>query len=312
MTRLHTTARRASGGCTAPRARALLLALASVAAIVACAGERPAARADSASASATRPPATVAFRVPSESEIADTVVLASVRRGRALMTATRDSLPKHVGNALRCVSCHPSDGMQPNAMPWIGVYARFPQYRSRTGRTIVLEDRINDCFERSMNGLALDRGGRDMRDIIAYMSFLSYGIPVGAAVEGMSIPALKPLPGDTLRGAQIYATTCSVCHGVDGDGTVGAPPVWGPRSYNIGAGMARVRTAAAFIRRVMPFDRPGSLTDQQAFDVATYINTRPRPDFADKADDWPHGDPPPDVAYPTRSAAKRDTTDRRR
>jgi thiosulfate dehydrogenase len=195
------------------------------------------------------------------------------------------------------------DGLKPNQMPLIGVYARFPQYRARSATVEIIEDRINDCFERSMNGKALPRDGRAMRDIVAYLAFLSHGIPVGAQVTGQGVPRLDPVPGDTARGRELFATTCTICHGADGQGTNAAPPLWGPHSYNIGAGMARVRTAAAFIHQAMPFDKPGTLTPQQAFDLAAYINSRPRPDFADKAEDWPNGDPPPDVAYPTKAAA---------
>lgn len=244
----------------------------------------------------------VAFRIPSESEVGDTVVLASVRRGRALVTFTRDSLPRHVGNALVCTNCHQQGGTLANGMPWVGVYARFPQYRSRSGETIVIEDRINDCFKRSLNGAPLVPESRNMRDIVAYMAFLSRGYPVGAETEGSGLPKLEPLPGDSLRGASIYTMRCARCHGVDGDGTQLAPPVWGPRSYNIGAGMARVRTAATFIKHWMPQDSAGVLTAQESFDVATFIDSRPRPDFKGKEKDWPHGDPPPDVAYPTDAA----------
>jgi thiosulfate dehydrogenase len=89
----------------------------------------------------------------------------------------------------------------------------------------------------------------------------------------------------------------------DPKGTPGYyPPLWGPDSYTIGAGMARLRTAASFIRYNMPFDTPGILTDQQAFDVAAYVVSQSRPDFGPKALDWPNGDPPPDVAYPTNAA----------
>ena len=247
----------------------------------------------------------VPFRVPLESEVRDSTVLAAVRRGRALLANTRDSLPAHVGNKLRCVSCHMGDGLEPNKMPLIGVYARFPQYRPRSGTVEIIEDRINDCFERSMNGKALARDGKPMRDIVAYLSFLSYGIPVGASVEGQGIPRLDPVPTDTTRGREVFAASCTVCHGADGQGTNAAPPLWGPHSYNIGAGMARVRTAAAFVKQAMPFDKPGTLTAQQAYDVAAYINSRPRPDFPEKAEDWPNGDPPPDVAYPTKAAARK-------
>jgi len=246
----------------------------------------------------------VAFRVPDESEIRDSVLLASVRRGKALLAFTRDSLPTHVGNQLQCVSCHPDNGTRRNAMPWVGVYARFPQYRSRGGGIIVIEDRINDCFKRSMNGSPPPPESRDMRDIIAYMAFLSSGYPVFAEVEGMSVPTVTPVPGDTVRGAATFTAKCSVCHGADGAGTDVFPALWGPKSYNIGAGMARVRTAANFIKVAMPQTAPGTLTDQEAFDLATYINTRPRPDFPGKELDWPKGDPPPDVAYPVNSKKK--------
>ena len=147
--------------------------------------------------------------------------------------------------------------------------------------------RINDCFKRSLNGKALASEDRDMRDIVAYLAYLSNGVPVGAKVQGQGVPALKPLTPDTSSGARIFAATCSKCHGVNGEGSVAAPPLWGPRSYNIGAGMARLRTAAAFIREVMPFDRPGSLTPQQAFDVAAYIGSRPPPGYKGKKLDWP-------------------------
>lgn len=250
------------------------------------------------------PLARVAFRIPDESEIRDSVVLVSVRRGKALMASTRDSLPQHVGNRLQCVSCHPDNGTRQNVMPWVGVYARFPQYRARVGGIQVIEDRINDCFKRSMNGSPLVPESRDMRDIIAYMAFLSSGYPVFAQVEGQSFPRVTPVPGDTTRGAATFAAKCSVCHGVDGAGTDVFPALWGNGSYNIGAGMARVQTAAAFIKVAMPQTAPGTLTDQEAYDLATYINTRPRPDFAGKELDWPKGDPPPDVAYPVNSKKK--------
>ena len=264
-----------------------------------------------AAALATRANAPVPFRVPAESEVKDSIVLAAVRRGRAILANTRDSLPGHVGNRLRCVSCHMGDGQQPNKMSFIGVYARFPQYRPRSATVEIIEDRINDCFERSMNGKALPRDSRPMRDIVAYLAFLSYGIPVGAHVEGQGLPRLDALSGDTARGRELFKSKCSQCHGADGQGgradtanAIVGPPVWGPQSFNVGAGMARLRTAAAFIHVAMPYDNPGSLTPQQAYDVAAWVTSRPRPDFARKAGDWPNGDPPPDVAYPTTAAKK--------
>jgi len=239
----------------------------------------------------------VPFRVPSINELKDSVYRASALRGRALLLATRDSLPHNVGNSLRCASCHLDGGLRRDAMPWIGAFARFPQYRARSGKVDLIEDRINDCFRRSMNGSALAPGGRDMRDIVTYFAFLSSGMPVGVEMEGQGFPRLQPLRGDPQRGAGVFATTCARCHGANGTGTALAPPLWGPRSYNVGAGMARINTAASFIHALMPIDRAQRLSPQQAFDVASYVNTRPRPDFPAKTRDWPRGGKPDDADY---------------
>lgn len=282
-----------------------------LAGLLACTIERRAGAATETTAAdaTTLPDATphkrVAFRVPNESEVGDPTVLASIRRGRALLRDTRDSLPRHVGNRLACTSCHQNDGTVKDGMPWVGVYARFPQYRSRAGGTQIIEDRINDCFKRSMNGVALVPESRDMRDIISYLAFLSIGYPVGSEVDGQGIPALDPLPADSARGEGVFRTRCARCHGPRGEGVGPAGALWGDGSYNIGAGMARLRTAANFIKARMPQDSAGVLSDQEAFDVARFINSQPRPDFRGKERDWPRGDPPPDVAYQTIAAPKR-------
>jgi thiosulfate dehydrogenase len=243
----------------------------------------------------------VVLRIPPDSAIPDGAMGAAIRRGRALLADTKDSLPNHVANDLRCFSCHLKEGTQPGALPLVGVYSRFPQYRARNALINLLEDRINDCFERSMDGTALPRTGREMREIIAYFAFISRGIAPPGEVPGAGLVALSAEPPDTIRGSAVFVGTCARCHGADGLGTALAPPLWGPRSFNIGAGMARLRTAASFIRSSMPIDGAVTLTDQQAIDVAAYVVSRPRPDFRGKELDWPHGDPPPDVAYPTRS-----------
>jgi thiosulfate dehydrogenase len=189
-------------------------------------------------------------------------------------------------------------------MPWVGSYSRFPQYRPRSGKVDRIEDRVNDCFERSLNGKALSNTSRDMRDIVSYLAFLSRGIPVGADMDGQGLARLKPVAGDLNRGVALYASTCARCHGVDGRGTALAPPLWGPRSYNVGAGMANIIVAASFIHALMPIDRPGQLTEQQAFDIATYVNTRPRPAFAAKYRDWPHGGKPIGADYRVLPSAR--------
>lgn len=224
---------------------------------------------------------------------------ASIRRGLAILSATPDSLPDHVGNALRCTSCHLDQGRRPDAMPWLGVYSRFPQYRGREARVATIEDRINGCLLRSMNGSRLPADDERMRDMVAYMAYLSIGIAPGDTIVGRGVPKPPITSGDTVHGAAIWQQECARCHGTNGEGTAAAPPTWGPDSYNIGAGMARLRTAAGFIRHNMPFDRPGSLSDDDAAAVAAYLVSRPRPDFPGKEHDWPKGDAPPDAAYPT-------------
>jgi thiosulfate dehydrogenase len=248
-------------------------------------------------------PDTVALAVPPDSEIPAGPLGAAIRRGRALLNHTRDSMPQYVGNRLVCTSCHPANGTQANAIPWVGVYARFPQYRARNGAVLTIEDRINGCFLRSMNGTAPPAGSQDVKDMVAYFAWLSRGVPQGARVEGQGLPRFELLHGDTVAGRGLYAAECARCHNADGSGGVG-PPLWGDGSYNIGAGMARIRTAGAFIRHNMPFDKPGTLTDAQAANVAAYINAQPRPDLAGKEHDWPNGDAPPDAAYETLGKRK--------
>ena len=255
----------------------------------------------------TPPPAThtaTALRGPADSLIPSGPLGASVRRGRALLAATRDSLPAHVGNKLRCVSCHLDDGRRQSGS-WVGVFARYPQYRARSATVETIEYRVNDCFRRSMNGTALASDGTEMRDIVAYLWFLSRDVPVAPAQPSNRLAKWGGLTPDTAAGARVYAAVCAKCHGPDGSGTAVATPLWGPHSYNIGAGMARVRTAAAFVSENMPFDQPGSLSDQEALNVAAFVNAQARPDYPDKIRDWPNGDPPPDVAYPTHATPHR-------
>ncbi|HEY3286092.1 MAG TPA: c-type cytochrome [Gemmatimonadaceae bacterium] len=283
-------------------------ALALVSLITACGGEagRGVARGGSSETAALD---TMRMAAPDTTTLGHDPLSRSIRRGLALVRAARDSLPGHVGSQLRCVSCHLEDGRRAYAMSWVGVYGRFPQYRSRSGRVAGLEERINDCFSRSLNGRPLPLDGDDLRDITSYLSWLSRGTPSGARLRGSGIDSLAPLVPDTARGALVYAQHCVRCHAADGGGMLGrglanaGPPLWGPGSFNIGSGMARVRVMAAFVHRQMPFDQRGTLTPPDAFAVAAYVVSKPRPDFPGKELDWPNGDPPVDVAY--RTTARR-------
>jgi thiosulfate dehydrogenase len=220
------------------------------------------------------------------------------------MTQTVTFASQYSGNALNCTSCHLDAGRRPYASSLVGVWGVFPEYRTRSGRVQVLQDRINDCFERSMNGRALPLDSDEMHGLLAYMRWLSKGVPTGQDGPARGFQRItSPQPPDPERGKHIYADKCAACHGPDGQGVYGAigetlfPPVWGPRSFNIGAGMARVNTAAAFVKANMPLGQGGTLTEQEAFDVAAYFTQQPRPDFAAKDRDWPKGGKPKDARY---------------
>lgn len=218
----------------------------------------------------------------------------NVRRGHALLTAFRDSLPAHSGNELRCTSCHLDNGVRPTALSWLGTAAGYPRYRSRRGDVESLAQRVNECVTRSLAGKALPEDSQDMRDILAYLDSLG-------TTKRPAPPDSVKLVGVASRGEAVYAGECARCHGANGDGLV-APAVWGRESYAVSAGMARQITLASFVKHNMPYDRAGTLTPQQAADVAAYVLLQPRQDHAGKERDWPKGDPPSDVAYETTAA----------
>lgn len=227
----------------------------------------------------------------------------AAKRGFAILAATRDSLPTFVGNDLRCFSCHLDNGRRPDAIPLTGVFARYPSYSTRDGRELTIQDRVNNCFRRSLAGRNVPVDSKAMHDIVAYLALISRGFAVGAHVPGQGLPKMPSLTGDTGRGAAIYTERCARCHGANGAGIPPATPVWGPRSYSIGASLARVERAASFIRHNMPFDSAGVLNDQQAYDVAAYIVSQPRQNSHGIEHDWPKGGAPSDVPYNTKGHA---------
>jgi thiosulfate dehydrogenase len=241
--------------------------------------------------------------------VTDTAVFPSgpegmvARRGLAILAATRDSLPGHIGNDLRCFSCHLDNGRRPDGTPLTGVYARYPKYTTRDGRVISIEDRVNNCIRRSMAGSNIPVDGDEMNAIVTYLAVISRGVPIGASLQGQGIPTMPDMSGDRSRGVTIFTARCARCHGDQGQGIPPATPLWGPRSYSVGASLARVERAAAFIRHNMPFDSAGVLSDQQAYDVAAYIVSQPRRDAHGKESDWPDGGAPRDVPYNTHGHA---------
>lgn len=256
-------------------------------------------------ADAAPPAATAGFswetwRPPAIEELPDDSLGRSIRRGLALLQHTTDSLPGYAHSNLQCTSCHLNGGVEDKAAPLTGTFARFPKYMARTGAVITVEDRVNYCFTRSMAGSRIPTDSKEMTDIVNYLAFLSRGIPVGtkAHIDGLiDMPAR--LTGDPAAGAALFAEKCAVCHGTDGAGIATNPALWGPKSFSIGASMAREERAASFIWRNMPLGQGGTLTEQQAFDLAAHIVRQPRPDSPEKEKDWPTGGAPYDVPYRT-------------
>lgn len=146
-----------------------------------------------------------------------------------------------------------------------------------------------------------------MTDLLAYMAFISRDVPVGVQIAGTDglIPMPNRLDGNAERGKQLYVEkTCSTCHGANGEGLGILPPLWGANSYSIGASMSREERAASFIYHNMPQTAPGTLTEQEAFDLSAYINSQPRPDSPAKEFDFPAGGNAPDVPFDLNSGHK--------
>ncbi len=251
-----------------------------------------------------------AWTAPDIAKLPDNADGKLIREGQALVTETfarigpevADADKRYAGNNLSCQNCHLQGGAQPYAMPYLGVWGTFPQYRARENEVSTLEERINGCMQRSMNGKPLPVDSREMKAMLAYMRWLSIGVPVGATLVGAgTLPVKEPArAADPKRGAEVYAQTCAACHGENGQGVrVGAvgdakgyqfPPLWGPDSYNNGAGLYRLLTAAGFIRSNMPFGttyREPVLNDEDAYDVAAFVDSQPRPGKPNLDKDFP-------------------------
>lgn len=203
------------------------------------------------------------------------------------------------GNRLACKNCHLNSGTKPYSAPLIGIIQRFPQFRGRENKIGTIEERINGCMERSMNGNMLPADSKEMKAIVKYLEYLSRYAPKDGNIEGQGFVKLKipERPVNLSHGKIVFENNCTVCHTSSGLGvkdnngyTYEYPPLWGDDSFNHGAGMARVITSAQFIKANMPFgttyDAP-VLTDEEAYDVAGYINQQQRPLKPNPEKDFP-------------------------
>jgi len=204
----------------------------------------------------------------------------SIRQGALLFDETPLYAAQFTTAKLSCASCHAEGGIQPYASPMVGLPAQFPMFNVRAGHVISLKDRVQECFVRSENGKPLAYDGAEMKSIVSYIDWLSQPEPNRKPFVGRGFVAMPALTPDPTHGAEIYTAQCSGCHGSDGRGKLPEfPPLWGPESFNDGAGMNGIPKMAAFIRHNMPQNRMGSLSPQDAFDVAAFIHAQPRPAF---------------------------------
>lgn len=216
---------------------------------------------------------------------------------------------RYSGNNLNCSSCHlKGDSGLPGTkyfgIPFSNVMNDYPNFRARSMTVGSAAERVNGCMTRSMgNGRPLPADSREMRAILAYFGWLAEGTESGMAMRGAGLPELDfpDRPADPAKGKDLYGVYCASCHGDDAKGTRGPqfqqaggysfPPLGGEDSFNNGAGMSRLMTAARFVHANMPLgtaaDKP-ALDAEQSYDLAAFIESLPRPERAGRADDFPN------------------------
>ncbi|WP_224489897.1 c-type cytochrome [Robertkochia flava] len=252
-------------------------------------------------------PKTWELKIPEE-EFAAGVMDPEVKYGYLILSETsrwigpgaEDPAMHFSGNNLSCTNCHLKGGTQAGSGSWVGVTDRYPQFRGRENTTGTIEDRINGCMERSMNGRKLPEDSREMQAMVTYMEWLGEGLPEERLKEFSGYPKIN-IPNvavDLEKGKAVYSQHCVICHGENGQGAAKPdgpgyvyPPLWGNDTYNNGAGMHRVITAAEFIKSNMPYleatwENP-KLTDEEAYHVAGYINSFARPEKSNLEADFP-------------------------
>lgn len=253
-------------------------------------------------ASAVLTAATPVWKPPAVTTIPAGEKGAAILYGQALVSETARYLGpkgsvKPMTNGMNCQNCHLQAGTKPFGNNYSFTAASYPKFRARSNSTETLNKRISDCFERSLNGIAPDSNSREIVAIKAYIEWLGSEVPSKEKPDGSGIQKIAFLsrPADPKKGAQVYTQQCQSCHGTNGEGIKAAdgitytfPPLWGPQSYNDGAGLFRLTKFAGYVKYNMPFGidyNSTKLTDEQAWDVAAFINSQPRP-HKDQSADW--------------------------
>ena len=237
-----------------------------------------------------------------------TATIATEEYGRRLIMETSvlmgpdqpDEALRYTGSRLQCGSCHLKAGEEPGTLSLLESNPKYPRPSGRDGVQVGdMKLRLNGCMTRSMNGRALPLDSPEMNAMVAYMVALNDRFKVMDKTRNVaSEPKAFATPdraASPAAGQKVFDTRCARCHGGDGLGLRAEndprrgyvyPPLWGPDSFNDGAGMHRVLTAAKFIKARMPLGQ-ATLSDDEAFDVAAYINVQPRPEMANLDKDYP-------------------------
>ena len=248
----------------------------------------------------------VLWNPPDTNNLAHDSMGSIIRYGRDLIVHTAYYLgPKGtispISNGLNCDNCHLDGGTRLFANNFSITTATYPQFQKRSNKIVDLVMRINGCFKRSLNGKEPGDSSREMRAMIAYINWLGREVTKREtkSVFGISTENLPFLnrAADTTKGKNIFLAQCSTCHGENGEGKFleGGqeylyPPLWGKHSYNVGAGLYQLSNFADFVKNNMPYGtsyKKPYLSNEQAWDVAAYINSRPRPGFKELQKDWP-------------------------
>ncbi len=226
-----------------------------------------------------------------------------IRYGRKLITNTSyyygiQGKISHHTNGLNCGNCHLDAGTKFYGNNFALVASGYPRYKERSGTIETITKKVEDCFERSMNGIAIDSNSTEMRALVAYLNWVGKSVTKNIKISGSGIAELQFMNrlADSAKGRGVYINKCLVCHGNNGggkyDSAIGSfvfPSLWGNQSYNTGASIYRVSKLAGFIKYNMPlaatYNRPG-VTNEEAWDLAAYINSMPHP-YKDVLKDWP-------------------------
>lgn len=249
------------------------------------------------------PPSEAVWQAPDPASIPATAAGELIRYGRELIAHTAVYLGpqgkvRQISNGMNCQNCHLQAGTLAFGNNFGAVASTYPRFRHRSGSVEGFEKRINDCIERSLNGQPLDEDSREMQALVAYLQWVGKDVAKDEKPKGSGLLPLPYLdrPADPVKGQQVYASYCARCHGSEGEGVMADsgleyvyPPVYGKNSYNTGAGLYRLSRFAAFVKANMPYGTTYEnpfLTDEEAWDVAAYINSMPRPE-KDFAMDWP-------------------------